>query len=63
MGSVVVLSAFLLTMRSIVSAATSEGGVSTLVTFGQLCTSDEVVGRTHFDTDVHQLVSQDDVQH
>jgi len=41
MGFVVVFSAILLTIRSIIDAATREGGMSELMAMGQLCEAEE----------------------
>mmetsp|Transcript_127 Transcript_127/g.132 ORF Transcript_127/g.132 Transcript_127/m.132 type:complete len:584 (+) Transcript_127:78-1829(+) len=46
MGSVVVLSAILLTMRSIVEVATKEGGYSTLTALGSICHEENLSDQT-----------------
>lgn len=48
MGSVVVLSAILLTMRSVLEVTTKKGGMNTLTALGTLCHEEEVV-RDHQD--------------
>ena len=51
MGFVVVFSAILLTLRSIVDAATREGGTSSLLSMGTLCGEESHAAAAHPDMD------------